>query len=418
MAQINRLFEYDGSGMVEAISGFHERQKKSKLAKLLGDAYQAPEAQRSGLLAQMMQVDPETGMQAAKMLDPRFSQGLEPGGLREFRAMTEGMSADDVVKARRVALGLDPRQSSAAIQYKEVIGEDGRARMVAFDPRAVGAQVIGGGPAYGSGVGQPQARPQPMAPARGDMEADIQIANQLAQAGFDPDKIDAWLAQRGQQAEGGGANPFVSQSPMEKAYATETGSQQARLQAAPMMGQIEAQTAGAKEAAQQQAQIAALPERGGIEAQIAAMRARMEGEAKAAAERSSVAAQKRIDAQRTLGLLDQAERLLPISTGSSAGNIVDSVAGAFGHSTSGAQAIAGLQTIAGQLTSSMPRMQGPQSDKDVQLYKQMAGDLANPNIPVPTRLAALRQIRRLNQKYAGGKTAEPRPANGGFRILD
>src|SRR5690606_6096170 len=42
-----------------------------------------------------------------------------------------------------------------AIQYKEVVGPDGRTRMVAFDPRDVGAQVVGDGTTYGSGVGAP-----------------------------------------------------------------------------------------------------------------------------------------------------------------------------------------------------------------------------------------------------------------------
>jgi hypothetical protein len=55
-------------------------------------------------------------------------------------------------------------------------------------------------------------------------------------------------------------------------------------------------------------------------------------------------------------------------------------------------------------------MQGPQSDKDVLLYKQMAGDLANPTLPIPSRMAALRQIRRLNQKYAGGN-GDKAPSN-------
>jgi hypothetical protein len=44
-------------------------------------------------------------------------------------------------------------------------------------------------------------------------------------------------------------------------------------------------------------------------------------------------------------------------------------------------------------------MQGPQSDKDVQLYREMAGDLANESLPVPTRLAALNGIRDLQKKY-------------------
>lgn len=71
---------------------------------------------------------------------------------RSFEALTQGMGADDKDKARRVKLGLDARPSSAAVQYKEVVGADGVSRLVAVDPRGVGAQVIGDGRMYGTGV--------------------------------------------------------------------------------------------------------------------------------------------------------------------------------------------------------------------------------------------------------------------------
>jgi len=141
------------------------------------------------------------------------------------------------------------------------------------------------------------------------------------------------------------------------------------------------------------------------EAAAAAQKTAAEAAAKAQAERESIVATKVVDADRTLSLLDSAETLIPLSTGSRGGALIDDVAAFGGYSTSGAKAIAALKTIAGQLTSSMPRMQGPQSDKDVQLYKEMAGDLANPNLPDETRLAALQQIRELNLKYASNPGA-------------
>ena len=385
--------ESPGNAFTAAYDAAQLKQKQSKLADLLANAYGAQDpAQRQGYITDAIRTDPAQGMTLAKLLDPRMQDGGTPAGLAEFQALTQGLPEDDVMKARRVRLGLDPRQSSAAIGYQKLTGPDGREYLIATDPRGVGATTIGGGPSFGSFGGQQPAPQQMQAPDRAGMEADIALANQLAQAGFDPDKIDAFLANRGRMAEQQpapqGMNPFASQTPQEKAYATEVG--------------------------QQRAQIDALPQRGALEAQIAAMKAKAEADAKAAAERDSQVATKAVDAQRTLGLLGEAERLLPLSTGSSAGNVMDSVAGAFGYSTPGAQAIAGLQTIAGQLTSSMPRMQGPQSDKDVQLYKQMAGDLANPNLPVQTRMAALKQIRRLNEKYAGQQRPQ-QPAGGGRR---
>lgn len=133
---------------------------------------------------------------------------------------------------------------------------------------------------------------------------------------------------------------------------------------------------------------------------------------KGAGERANSQQQKAVDAGGAIELLDEAARLLPASTGSAAGRMVDDLAGAAGVATEGAKAIAALQTVAGQLVSRMPRMEGPQSDKDVQLYKQMAGDLANPSIPVETRQAALAQIRRLNEKYAPANRQNAGQATG------
>lgn len=123
--------------------------------------------------------------------------------------------------------------------------------------------------------------------------------------------------------------------------------------------------------------------------------------AKAAGEREATAAKRARDAVDAANLLDEAERLLPNATGSGLGAARDAAAAFFGTSTEGAQANASLKTIAGQLTAKMPRMEGPQSNVDVQMYKEMAGDLANDTLPVETRLAALQQIRRLQAKYAG-----------------
>lgn len=78
---------------------------------------------------------------------------------RAFNSLTEGMGDEDKDKARRVKLGLEGRASGAAIQYREVIGPDGRAQLVAVDPRGVGAQVVGSGQQYGSGVNEtPESR--------------------------------------------------------------------------------------------------------------------------------------------------------------------------------------------------------------------------------------------------------------------
>ena len=120
-------------------------------------------------------------------------------------------------------------------------------------------------------------------------------------------------------------------------------------------------------------------------------------------------------AQNVLSLTQQAEQILSNgkATGSGIGSLLDTGASWFGVSTEGAQGTAQLSTIAGQLVSNMPRMEGPQSDKDVQMYKQMAGDLSNASLPVATRMAALRQMQALNEKYlnngVGGYPAASAP---------
>lgn len=137
---------------------------------------------------------------------------------------------------------------------------------------------------------------------------------------------------------------------------------------------------------------------------------------------NAVAAQKLND-QLKAGIA-AARKLIPNATASGAGALVDKGAAFFGKSTEGADAAAQLDTIAGWMTSNVPRMQGPQSDKDVLLYKQMAGDVSNRTLPASRRLAALDALEGLQKKYAdinqGGNYTPPAspaaaaPANNGL----
>lgn len=247
--------------LTSLLTARREREKQSKLADLLANAYGTQdESQRQQYVQEAIRTDPQAGIGLAKLLDPRFAQNGTPAGLAEFQALTKGLPEDDVMKARRVRLGLDPRQSSAAIGYQKVTGPDGREYLVATDPRGVGATTIGGGPGFGTFGGQQQ----PMqAPDKGGMEADIALANQLAQAGFDPDKIDAFLANRGRMAEQQtapqGMNPFAGPTPQETAYAKEAGQQRAQIDTLAQRGQIEAQNAAARERAVADAKPAMTP---------------------------------------------------------------------------------------------------------------------------------------------------------------
>jgi hypothetical protein len=89
----------------------------------------------------------------------------------------------------------------------------------------------------------------------------------------------------------------------------------------------------------------------------------------------------------------------PKPTGSGVGSLVDKVAGFFGASPTGAREATDLKAISGALTSKMPRMEGPQSDRDTQLYREMAAQVGDESIPVDQRLRALETVKALWRKY-------------------
>lgn len=117
------------------------------------------------------------------------------------------------------------------------------------------------------------------------------------------------------------------------------------------------------------------------------------------------------DANEALTLIDQAKKLIPNATGSYLGSAMDTAARAFGKSTSGDIATGQLQALEGALVAKMPKMSGPQSDKDVVLYRQMAGVIGDPTIPTERKLAALATVEEIQRRYAG-QQAPKAPAAG------
>lgn len=111
--------------------------------------------------------------------------------------------------------------------------------------------------------------------------------------------------------------------------------------------------------------------------------------------------QKTNDANEVVNLLKQAAPLVYKATGSGIGSVIDAGQAFFGSSNEGAQSAAQLKAIEGLLVSKMPKMSGPQSDKDVLLYKQMAGQIGDPTIPPDQKAAAMRTINEINARYLG-----------------
>lgn len=131
------------------------------------------------------------------------------------------------------------------------------------------------------------------------------------------------------------------------------------------------------------------------------------------------------DATEALALIDDAEKIVDKATGSYGGVAMDAVAQTFGKATEGAKAAAQLKAVEGMLVSKMPKMSGPQSDKDVLLYRQMAASIGDPTIPREQKKAALQTVREIQERYAGvipGSSRKPAatppaPADGANRNI-
>jgi hypothetical protein len=102
---------------------------------------------------------------------------------------------------------------------------------------------------------------------------------------------------------------------------------------------------------------------------------------------------------KTYEFIQPISELIKKSTGSGIGASVDVLASQIGKGTDGAAAIAQLEVLSYPILANVPRFEGPQSDYDVKIYQRAAGDFANPEKPVKTRLAALQGMITLLKKY-------------------
>lgn len=121
-------------------------------------------------------------------------------------------------------------------------------------------------------------------------------------------------------------------------------------------------------------------------------------------------------AQMTSGL-DRAIQLLEQQpTGSGVGAAVDKGLNAMGVSTRGGAIASQLETLSGWLVSNVPRMEGPQSNFDVENYKTMAGMVGDRTKPIENRIAAAREAKRLQEKYAeiNGASQPKQPVKTGL----
>jgi hypothetical protein len=89
----------------------------------------------------------------------------------------------------------------------------------------------------------------------------------------------------------------------------------------------------------------------------------------------------------------------PLPTQSLGGSIIDTLGGIVGKTPQGAAQADRLKVIGGALVLAMPRMEGPQSDADTKLYREMAGKVGDETVSIQRRLAALDEVEKIYSKY-------------------
>ncbi len=136
-------------------------------------------------------------------------------------------------------------------------------------------------------------------------------------------------------------------------------------------------------------------------------KAQLAGQVKTAEKTAEIAANQQGDRNKAVKVSDQllsaakeAQALLDKDpTGSLIGAGVDKLGRGVGISSDSAQTAAQLETLSGWMVANVPRMEGPQSNFDVDNYKTMAGKIGDRTVPVSERKAALSQLIKLQEKY-------------------
>lgn len=133
-------------------------------------------------------------------------------------------------------------------------------------------------------------------------------------------------------------------------------------------------------------------------------------DAEAAAAARAEANKKGVQASNMLDLAAEAKEILPQASSGSFQALGAAAKGLVGMSDESTQANRRLAVISAGLVANVPRMEGPQSDTDVAMYREAAGAVGDSSIPYEDRLAALGTIEALQQKYIDKAPAAPAAA--------
>jgi hypothetical protein len=133
--------------------------------------------------------------------------------------------------------------------------------------------------------------------------------------------------------------------------------------------------------------------------------------------KDSAAAKNAAMAANMTGVLPYARSLLKSGpTSSGIGAMADKLATQTGIELKSKDTAGQLETLAGWLTSNVPRFEGPQGVQDVLVYQQMAGNIGDRTKSISERLKALDTVEQLMQRYSGvpgtapATPIPPRPA--------
>lgn len=107
------------------------------------------------------------------------------------------------------------------------------------------------------------------------------------------------------------------------------------------------------------------------------------------------------NADRAIELLNQGP------TASGIGAAVDRGARIFGVSTPGANVAAQLDIVSANMVKNVPRFEGPQSNVDVDGYKDAAGRVADRSLPIEQRISAAKEVRRYELKALAQNGGDP-----------
>lgn len=357
-------------------------------------------------------------------LDPLLKKGGMPSEVAAFEQFTKGLSAEDKLKAQRVHLGLDSRAPSAAMKTFNVIDPNTHQKItVQWDPVTGETQTIGGGASWRPGDSQPAfgqySQPSPTnvqnrtnASSTVDGSSDprvqeaIKLANEETKQGLPDDEVEKRLQERIMRI-GEDGKFVVSDLPSstqssnipQNATSTQNGSQLASP-SNPFVGASPEAIKGAEEAAQQQAQVQYLPQRKAIETQYEAQQKQNAVDIENKGKIDAVKLENQYNAQQTLAQIAEVRKNLVNAPAGLIDQFKVGVSHAAGVDSELAKAGHNLITLGNWLTTNVPRMQGPQSDADVKMYKAMAADVGNSDLTRGERMSALDILEKIQRRYA------------------